>query len=132
MRPGQSSIAEWLAAGQGFYYVATGLWPLVHMASFLSVTGPKTDLWLVRVVAALVLVIGTVYLTAALRSVLSLELGILMLGSSLSLGLIDVVYVLKGVLPPIYLADAVEEIAVLLLCIAFLHQFTHRRHSTYI
>jgi len=127
-----SSIAEWLAAAQGFYYFATGLWPLVHMRSFLAVTGPKTDLWLVQVVACLVLVMGIVFLVGALRSVLSLEIGILMLGTSLALGLIDVVYVTKGVLPPIYLADSIEEFAVALMCLAFLHRFTHRRHSTFI
>src|SRR5258708_19406636 len=130
--PGLSSVAEWLAAGQGFYYFATGLWSLVSVSSFMAVTGPKTDRWLVQVVGALVLVIGVVFLVAALRSVLSLELGLLMVGSSLALGLIDVVYVLKGVLPPIYTVDAIEEFAVLLLCLAFLHHFTHPRHSTFV
>jgi len=40
---------------QAIYYFATGLWPLVHLQSFLLVTGEKTDLWLVYMVALLTL-----------------------------------------------------------------------------
>src|SRR4051812_24111098 len=122
-----SSVAEWLAVVQGFYYFVTGLWPLVSMQSFLKVTGPKTDLWLVQVVAALVLVIGLILITAAVRSVLTLELGLLMIGVSLALGIIETVYVLKGVLAPASLGDALEEFMILALCLTFLPQFTHRR-----
>ena len=35
-------------------YLATGLWPLFNIESFQQVTGPKTDLWLVRTVGVLV------------------------------------------------------------------------------
>src|SRR4051794_41964369 len=49
---------------QGAYYTLTGLWPLVHMASFEAVTGPKTDDWLVRMVGLLAAVIGATLLTA--------------------------------------------------------------------
>lgn len=125
-------IAEWLALLQGLYYVLGGLWPFVWMRSFLNVTGPKTDVFLVQTVAALVVVIGIVLIVASVRSVLTFELGLLMIGSAIALGMIDTVYVLKGVLPPIYLFDAVEEGAMLLLGLAFLHRFTHRRHSTFL
>ena len=37
-----------MLAAQGALYVVTGVWPLLHMASFEAVTGPKTDDWLVR------------------------------------------------------------------------------------
>lgn len=39
---------------QGIYYVASGLWPLLHMRSFEAVTGPKRDKWLVNTVGALI------------------------------------------------------------------------------
>ncbi len=29
--------------GQGVFYLATGIWPLVNIQSFEMVTGPKTD-----------------------------------------------------------------------------------------
>ena len=37
--------SEMLAYAQSAYFAATGVWPIVHMPSFLRVTGPKTDLW---------------------------------------------------------------------------------------
>lgn len=43
---------------QTLYYVITGFWPVLHLASFLSVTGDKTDLWLVRSFGLIVAVIG--------------------------------------------------------------------------
>jgi hypothetical protein len=50
---------------QGGYYLVTGLWPLVHLASFEAITGPKVDDWLVRMVGLLAAVIGA---TAVWRS----------------------------------------------------------------
>ena len=46
-----------LAMIQGAYFLATGIWPLLHLASFMRVTGPKTDRWLVKTVGALVAVL---------------------------------------------------------------------------
>src|SRR4051812_30893344 len=50
---------------QGVYFFITGLWPIVHMPSFLFVSGPKTDLWLVKTVGILIVVIGSVLLAAS-------------------------------------------------------------------
>jgi hypothetical protein len=47
-----SSRTAALAIGQGAYFVATGVWPLVHIRWFEAVTGPKVDKWLVGTVAA--------------------------------------------------------------------------------
>jgi hypothetical protein len=52
---------------QGVYYLVTGVWPLVSMDTFLRVTGPKTDLWLVNTVGALIAVIALALLVAAWR-----------------------------------------------------------------
>jgi hypothetical protein len=127
-----SSMGEWLAVIQGIYYCITGLWPWISMSSFTYVTGAKTDLWLVQVVGLLVFVIGAVLIIAAIRSVLSLELGLLMVGCSLGLALIELTYVMKAVIPMIYLVDAAEEALVLILTLIFLPTFTHRRHSTFV
>ncbi len=45
-----------VAAAQAVYYVLTGVWPLVSMKTFLKVTGPKTDLWLVRTIGLFITV----------------------------------------------------------------------------
>ena len=94
---------------QGIYYTLTGVWPLVHMRSFLAVTGPKTDLWLVKTVGVLVAVIGVVIALAWWRGRVTDEVALLAVGSAAGLMAIDVVYVVKRVIPPIYLADAAAE-----------------------
>lgn len=96
---------------QGFYYLLSGLWPVVSMSSFLKVTGPKADLWLVKTVAVLVSVIGGVLLLAAARQQNAPEILLLAVASALGLAAIDVIYVSKKVIGPIYLADAAVELA---------------------
>jgi hypothetical protein len=105
------SLAEGLAVGQGAYYLATGVWPLLHMRSFLAVTGPKTDLWLVKTVGALVGVIGAALLEAGRRGRVTRETALLAGGSAAALAAVDVVYASRGRIPPVYLLDAVPELA---------------------
>ena len=53
--PAQSrgmSLIAIVAGAQAVYYILTGVWPLVHIRSFMAVTGPKTDLWLARTTGA--------------------------------------------------------------------------------
>lgn len=104
---------SWLLLAQGGYFVLTGVWPLLHMKSFLAVTGPKTDLWLVRMVALLALAVGLALLVA-LREPRSLVAATLAIGSALSFLAIDVVYVAKKTIGPIYLGDAAVEVVFLL------------------
>jgi hypothetical protein len=35
---------------QGIYFFVFGIWPILSMSTFLKITGPKTDLWLVKTV----------------------------------------------------------------------------------
>jgi hypothetical protein len=99
-----------LALIQGIFYLATGVWPLIHIESFQLVTGPKTDLWLVRTVGVLVTVIGGVLVQAARTGRIIPEIFLLGCGSALGLAAIDLIYALSGVIAPIYLADAAAEI----------------------
>lgn len=114
-----SRFADILAVAQGLYFALTGLWPLVHMPSFIAVTGPKTDLWLVRTVGVLVLAIGVVLGVAGLRSHMNLEVCLLAILSAAGLTAIDVIYVARQVISKIYLLDALAE-TVLLICWAVL------------
>src|SRR4051794_18415411 len=104
-----------LAVIQGVLYLATGVWPLVDIVSFQLVTGPKTDLWLVRTVGVLVLVIGVVLLLAAKHRRVTDEVVVLAVGSALGLAAIDMIYALSGRISAVYLADAVVEIGLALL-----------------
>lgn len=100
-----------LAQLQGVAYTITGIWPIIHRRSFEAVTGPKTDYWLVRVVGALITVIGGVLLLGSRRSKLSPELAFLAAGSALSLAVVDIVAVAVRRISPVYLLDAVGELA---------------------
>ena len=99
-----------LAFIQAAYFIATGVWPIVHIRSFMKVTGPKTDLWLVKTVGALVTVIGAVIALAAWRRRIDLEIVALTVLSAAALLAVDVIYVLRRVIDKIYLLDAVAEI----------------------
>ncbi len=111
---------KFLSAFQGFYYIITGLWPIVHMPSFLAVTGLKIDLWLVETVAVLVLVIGIGLLIAARRSQISFPLSIIAAGSAFGLSCIDVIYVWQGEISVVYLLDAILEIILLVMWITYI------------
>jgi hypothetical protein len=102
-----------VALVQGVYYLATGLWPIFHIKSFLLVTGPKTDLWLVKTVGILVAVIGTVLLSASRSRRISDEIILLAAGSALGLAIIDVVYARQ--ISSVYLADAAAELCLVAL-----------------
>src|SRR2546421_737901 len=51
------SALGWIALIQSAYFLLTGLWPIFHIRSFMRITGPKNDLWLVRTVRLLLTVI---------------------------------------------------------------------------
>ena len=111
----QSTLLRITATGQGLYYALTGLWPLISMSTFLAITGPKVDLWLVDTVGILVLVSGLVILLAALRRAVTMEILLLAVGSGLGLCAIDIIFVSIGRILPIYLADATAEIILVAL-----------------
>lgn len=100
-----------LAIGQGSYFALTGVWPLASLRSFEAITGPKVDGWLVKTVGVLVSVIGAVLLLAARRRRVGPEIALLAAGSALGLGAIDVTYVARRRISPVYLLDAVVEFA---------------------
>jgi len=96
---------------QALYYLGTGIWPLVSISTFQLVTGPKTDLWLVKTVGVLITVIGIALLIASYRRRTTLEVRLIAIGSALGLTAIDVIYVSLGRIAPIYLLDTVVELA---------------------
>jgi hypothetical protein len=102
---------------QGLYYTLTGIWSLVSIDTFQMVTGPKTDLWLVRTVGVLVIVSGAVLLLAARRRHFPAEVILLGTGQALALAAIDVVYTAAGTISPVYLLDAVAEIVLVAMWI---------------
>ena len=100
-----------LARLQAVFYIVTGVWPIVSMRSFEVITGPKVDRWLVKTVGALVAVIGAALALASRRRQLAPEVVLVAAGSAAALATIDSVYVAKRRISPVYLLDAVAEIA---------------------
>ena len=110
--PGASGLAR-LAVAQGAFYVATGVWPIVHLRSFEAVTGPKLEGWLVKTVGALIAAIGGTLWAAGRRRRLVPEEVALAVGSAAALTAVDVIYVARRRIAPVYLLDAVAETALM-------------------
>jgi len=121
-RSGLASIATAVLWVQGLYYLVTGLWPLVSIETFQMVTGRKTDHlvtgregdhWLVMTVGALVAAVASPMLMAAWRKHCPAEVAVLAIAAAVALTGIDVIYVARGAIDPIYLVDAAGEVVLL-------------------
>jgi hypothetical protein len=108
-----SSLGRAICAGQGTYFLATGLWPLVSLKTFYAVTGPKRDGWLVQTVGSMIACVGSTLLLGARRRSVSPEIRWLGASSAAALLAVDVVFVGQRRIPRIYLADAVAELGLL-------------------
>jgi hypothetical protein len=106
-----TDLAVRLARFQAAYYVPTGVLPLVSIRLFEAVTGPKVDRWLVKTVGALVATTGLALEFAGRRRQIAPELAVVAAGNAAALAAVDIVYVAKRRISPIYLLDAVAEIA---------------------
>ena len=112
-RAGRIRLATVLLWGQGLYYFVTGVWPLVSISTFEMITGPKTEDWLVQTVGALIVVIAITLLTSAWKRRSPPEVVLLAVGSAGALTAVDVVFVARGMIPPIYLLDAAAEVVLI-------------------
>jgi hypothetical protein len=102
---------KWIMISQGAFYLSSGVWPLISMRTFERVTGPKTDKWLVKTVGVLVSVIGGTLVVSGLQGKSEPATRLLAAGSAVGLSAIDVTYVAKRRISPVYLLDAALEIA---------------------
>lgn len=107
---------------QGVFYALTALWGLIDIDSFMLVTGPKTDIWLVKTFAWLILAIAlTLLLTAYLQN-FSVPIAVLAICSAAFLAGTEIFYVAKGIISSIYLMDAVIEILFVLSWLTWFHR----------
>jgi hypothetical protein len=94
---------------QGLYYTTSGLWPIVHLRSFMALTGPKHDTWLVKSFGAFIAGIGTALLSARGRDERRLASRVAVVSAAALAGA-DTWYVARRRIRPIYLADAAVEL----------------------
>jgi hypothetical protein len=76
---------------QGLCYLLTGIWPLIHIYSFVWVTGYKTDIWLVKMVALLSCAIGITLLFSGRDQNKSTK--VLGISTAVAFALIDIYYI---------------------------------------
>jgi|SRR5579884_429096 len=94
---------------QGLYYVLTGLWPLVALATYQQATGHEGDVWVLQAVGVLVLAVGATLCLAAYRGQGTPEVLVLAFGCALGMAAVDVNLVYRG-LSAFYLVDAALEV----------------------
>jgi uncharacterized membrane protein YGL010W len=95
---------------QTCYILVTALWPLIDIRSFMIVTGPKTDLWLVKTVASLLIVISCAMIAHLQTSGYSRPLFVLGVATAFSLLCIDIYYSLNDIISDVYLIDGAAEL----------------------
>ena len=105
---------------QGIYFTLTGIWPFIHLKSFIWVTGPKNDIWLLKTVSVLIIAVGLTLLVAGLRRVFNSALFTLAVASAFGLMAIDIYYAVNDVIWDVYLLDAVAESGLIIAWIAIL------------
>jgi hypothetical protein len=98
---------------QGVYYLVTGLWPLVHIASFVYVTGPKTDIWLVKMLSLLIACAGLALMKGSSERNNSFAINVLGITSAVSFIFIDLFCTLNGTISKVYLVDAFLQLFIL-------------------
>lgn len=108
---------------QGLYTLLTALWGLIHIDSFMAVTGPKTDILLVKTVSVILLAIAITLLSYT--QIDSHPIPAILLGLFTSTGLagIDFYYSGRKVISPVYALDGIAEVVFALLwCYLLLNQ----------
>jgi hypothetical protein len=100
---------------QGVYTFITAVWPLVHIESFMAVTGYKTDVWLVKTVGALLIPVSVCMLMHLFIDTDHRPAFALAALTSVAFICIDFYYALNDVISDIYLADGILQICFLLV-----------------
>jgi hypothetical protein len=119
---------------QGIYLLAAALWPLLHLDSFLSVTGIESDSWLLRISGVYVLSVSVCLLTGYFLSKYSWPATIMAVITAFGTLYMDVYYYyLRDQLPlTVYFFDFVVQLIFVICWIAILsrHYIWKYRMST--
>lgn len=97
----------------GLYYIVTGLWPLVHVDSFVYVVGPKPDRFQLDVTASLIVVIGVILLLGGVQR--RPQSGIVLLGILAASALAVMALAYAPILRNVFWLDVAVELAFALL-----------------
>jgi hypothetical protein len=114
---------------QGIYTLVTAIWGLVDIDSFMKVTGPKADIWLVKTVSTILCAIGVAMIVESVKKTYSISLVILILLNSIGLAAIDFYYAGNDVIWDVYQLDGLAQIVFITLWLIIV--FTWRKVSTH-
>ena len=120
-------LQKYLMIAQGTYTLITAIWALMDIDSFMAVTGPKTDIWLVKTVAALLVPIAISLLYPVFFESTFWQPFLLGCTTAIALAIIDFYYSANDVISNIYMWDGVAESV---FAMVWMYLFLNRsRHS---
>src|SRR5437764_10255635 len=90
---------------QGVYTLLTALWGIIDIESFMWVTGPKADIWLVKTVAVLLLPIVSVFFSALFLKMPPLPVILVGIITTTGLVFIDFYYTFNHTIRWVYALD---------------------------
>jgi hypothetical protein len=99
---------------QGTYYLLIGLWPLVALDSLPTASAAADHAWSLPAFGLVVAVVGLWLLTAGRKRNALAEISRLGILVALVVASVDVLLVIHGTAPLVYLADAVIQCAFVL------------------
>jgi hypothetical protein len=121
MRPFKTIL--YLQAG---YIMITAVWPVIDIESFMLVTGPKTDIWLVKTVSALLIPVSLSLFSFAYLELDAVPAYILGGLTSIAFIVVDFYYALNDTISDVYLLDGILEV-IFLLCWIYLFLTRYKR-----
>lgn len=114
---------------QGIYFFITLIWPVIHIESFMWVTGWKTDIWLVKTVSALLLPYTIICFWIAFDRKLISSLTILVMTvTGLGLATVEIYYYLNGTIRWVYLVDALLQLIFIFWWMIQWKKLIHPKH----
>ena len=108
---------------QAIYTFLTAAWGLIDIDSFMEVTGPKTDVWLVKTVSVLLLPVVVCFFSALFVKMPFLPVFLIAVITTVGLASIDFYYTARDVIRWVYAIDGLLQCIFLLLWIIFLAQY---------
>jgi hypothetical protein len=95
---------------QGFYYVLVGLTPLLAGGRAGTNLWPDSDSGMQRAIGLIVAAVGVLLLAAARKGGAAAETGRVAVATAVVLAVADVAFFVRGMLPNVYLLDAVIQV----------------------
>jgi hypothetical protein len=102
---------------QGLYTLLTALWGMIDIDSFMAVTGPKADIWLVKTVSVLLIPIVVCLFSGLAFRMPALPVILVAASTCAGLAFLDFYYTGNGTIRWIYAVDGVIETVFLLVWI---------------